>query len=119
MCIGCHKQKLSCQTGEAVRRRKLAKVLDEEEQEDSGNDEGRNGSRRGWLAKFSTLKVGPPRGTKPVTGRADMGAQNGTEDKLISLHQLVRTAGEVAKKRLKWYHGFSHNFYRFWLTPQS
>jgi len=56
--------------GEAGSRRRLAKVLDEEEQEDSGNDEGSNGSRRGWLAKFSNLKVGPPRGTKPVTGQS-------------------------------------------------
>jgi len=48
--------------------RKLAKVPDEEEQEDSGNDKGSDGSGRGWLAKFSTLKVGPPRGVKPVTG---------------------------------------------------
>jgi len=54
--------------GEVGSRRKLAKVPDEEEQEDRGSDERNDGSGRGWLAKFSTLKVGPPRGMKPATG---------------------------------------------------
>jgi len=48
-------------------RRKLAKVPDDEEQGDSGSDERSDMNGRGWLAKFSTLKVGPPRGTKPAT----------------------------------------------------
>ena len=105
--------------GEVGSRRNLVKMPDEEEQQDSGRNEGSNRSGRGWLAKFSTLKVGPPRGAKPVTGQADGEAPNGTEDRLISLHWLARTAGEVAKKRLKQYCEFSHNFYRFWMTPQS
>ena len=48
-------------------RKKFAKVLDDEEQGDSGSNEGSEVSGRGWLAKFSTLKVGPPRGAKPST----------------------------------------------------
>jgi len=84
--------------GEVGSRRKLAKVLDEEEQEDSGSNERSDRSGRGWLAKFSTLKVGPPRGVKPVTGRMDVGAQNGTNDRPISTHWPVRPAGEVAQK---------------------
>ena len=85
----------------------MAKVLDEEEQEDSGSNERSDGNRRGWLAKFSTLKVGPPRGAKPATGQTNAGAHNGTKDRPISMHQPVRTAGEVAKKRLEQYHRFS------------
>jgi len=61
--------------GEADSRRRLEKVPDEEEEEDSGSDERSDRSRRGLLAKFSTLKVGPPRGTKPATGQTDVGAQ--------------------------------------------
>jgi len=53
--------------GEAGNRKNLAKVPDEKELEDSASDEGRNKSGRGWLAKFSTLKVGPPKGVKPAT----------------------------------------------------
>ena len=56
-----------CQTVEMGSRKKLAKVVDDEEQGDSGSNEGSEVSRRGWLAKFSTLKVGPPRGAKPTT----------------------------------------------------
>ena len=85
----------------------MAKVLDEEEQGDSGSNERSDGSGRGWLDKFSTLKVGPPRGAKSVTGRTEVGAHNGTKDRLISMCWLVRTVGEVAKKRLKQYHMFS------------
>ena len=39
----------------------MARVPDDEEQGDSGSDERSDVSRRGWLEKFSTLKVGPPR----------------------------------------------------------
>jgi len=55
-------------------RRKLDKVPDEEEEEDSGSDERSDGSGRAWLAKFSTLNVGPPRGAKPATGQTKVGA---------------------------------------------
>ena len=34
-----------------------------------------------------------------------------TKDRLISMHQPVRTVGEVAKKRLKWYCRFSPQFH--------
>ena len=53
--------------GEVGSRKKLAKVPDDEEKGDSGSDEGSEMSGGEWLAKFSTLKVGPPRGVKPMT----------------------------------------------------
>jgi len=81
-------------------------VLDEEE-EDSGSNERSDRSGRGWLAKFSTLKVAPQRGVRPATGQTEVGAHKGTEDRLISMHWPVRTVGEVAKKRLEWYHKLS------------
>jgi len=96
--------------GEAGSRKKLAKVLDDTEQGDSGSNEGSEMSRGGWLAKFSTLKVGPPRGVKPSTSRTDTGAC--TQNRLISKHQPVRTAGEVAKKRLERYCEFCQQLCR-------
>src|SRR5882724_9153430 len=78
VCVGCHKQKLSCRIGEGGSRRNLDKVLDEEEEEDSGSNERSDRSGKGWLAKFSTLKVGPPRGVKPVTGQTDVGCTKKT-----------------------------------------
>ena len=80
--------------------------MPDEEQGDSGSDERSDVSRRGWLARFSTLKVGPPRGAKPSTNQTDMGAH--TKDKPISTRRPVRTAGEEAKRRLKRYREFSH-----------
>ena len=88
---------------------------DDEEQGDSGSDEGSEVSGQGWLAKFSTLKVGPPRGTKPTTSQTDAGAR--TENRPISNRRPVRTVGEVAKKRLERYCEFCQQLYRFWLTP--
>jgi len=61
-------------------RKKFAKVLDDEEQGDSGSNEGSEVSGRGWLAKFSTLKVGQPRGAKPMTSRTNMGAHREQAD---------------------------------------
>ena len=63
-------------------------------------------SGRGWLARFSTLKVGSPRGAKPSTSRTDVGAH--TENEPISTRRPVRTAGEEAKRRLEQYREFSH-----------
>jgi len=97
--------------GEAGGRKKLAKVPDDKEQGDSGSDEGSEMSRGEWLAKFSTRKVGPPRGMKPSTSRTNTGAH--TQNRLISKRQLVRTAGEVAKKRLKRYGEFLQQLCRF------
>ena len=37
----------------------MAKVPDEEDSEGSPSDEESDGCGRGWLAQFSTLKVGP------------------------------------------------------------
>ena len=80
--------------------------MPDEEQGDSGSDERSDMSGRGWLAKFSTLKVGHPRVAKPSTSRTDSGAH--TENKPISTHRPVRTAGEEAKKRLEQYREFFH-----------
>jgi len=46
----------------------VAKVPDNEELTGSESDEESDESRKGWLAKFSTVKVGPPKGTKHVMG---------------------------------------------------
>jgi len=68
-CVRCYRQNLSCQTGGARSQKRVARVPYETEPvEDSVSDEGSDGSRRGWLAKFSTLNVGPPKGTKLVMG---------------------------------------------------
>ena len=89
----------------------MAKVPDDEEQGDSGSDEGSEMSGKGWLAKFSTLKVGPPRGAKPMTSQTDVGAC--TENRPISKRRPVRTVGEVAKKRLERYRELCQQLYMF------
>ena len=40
---------------------------------DSARKEGSDGSRKGWMLKFSTMKVGPPKGAKPATNQTNMG----------------------------------------------
>ena len=66
MCIGCHKKKLSCQTNGAGSQKKVAMVPEEEEEEEDSTSEESDGSRKGWLQKFSTMKVGPPKGARPA-----------------------------------------------------
>ena len=66
VCLVCFGQKLLCQTDGVGSQKRVARVLAEEEpMEDSASDEENDGSRRGWFEKFSTLKVGPPKGAKP------------------------------------------------------
>jgi len=36
-------------------------VPEEEEEEEDSTSEESDGSRKGWLQKFSTMKVGPPK----------------------------------------------------------
>ena len=58
-----HGAKLSCQMGGTVgRKRKGA------EEEDAGDSSESDGRGRGWLEKFSTLKVGPSRHVKVGLG---------------------------------------------------
>ena len=54
----------------------MAKVPDKKDTKSSASNEGREESReesrkesgKEWLAKFSTMKVGPPKGVRCVTG---------------------------------------------------
>ena len=79
----------------------MGKVLDEKYLESSASYEESEERRREWLVKFSTMKVGPPKGVRHATGQA-----NAVEDGSTSLRRPVRMAGEEAKKRLEWYHEF-------------
>jgi len=54
------------------------------------------------MLKFSTMKVGPPKGVKPAMGQTNMvGRQPGTIEKVASLRRPIRTVGVEAKKRLE------------------
>jgi len=68
ICVRCHRQKLSFRTGGMECQKKVAKVPDDKDPESSESDEESDESRRGWLAKFSTVKVGPPKGTRCAMG---------------------------------------------------
>jgi len=52
--------------------KKMGKILDKKDSESSASDEeseeSREKSGREWLAKFSTMKVSPPKGVRCVTG---------------------------------------------------
>jgi len=52
------------------------------------------------MRRFSTMKVGPPKGIKPATHRNNTG--EGPKDS-ASPRRPVRTAGEEAKRRLEQY----------------
>jgi len=82
---------------------KVGKVPDDKDSESSASNEESDESGRGWLAKFSTMKVGPPKGVRHVMSQADMTRRH-MEKELTSLQRPVRMAGEEAKKRLEWYH---------------
>ena len=75
--------------GEVGSRRRLDKVPDEEEEEDSGSDERSDGSGRGWLAKFSTLKVDPPCSMGKRLKIIELEKYNSAEE----LHIETRTTG--------------------------
>ena len=60
VCVRCYRQKVLCQTGGTGGWKKVAKVPDDEDLERSASDEESDESGRGWLAKFSTVKVAPP-----------------------------------------------------------
>jgi len=46
----------------------MGKVPDKKDTESSASDEESEESRREWLAKFSTMKVGPPKGIRCAMG---------------------------------------------------
>jgi len=79
----------------------VARVLEEEEPvEDSGSNEGSDG--RGGLAKFSTLKVVPPKGAKLSMGQANTTRGHiSMGERPTCPQRLVRIVGEEAKKRLE------------------
>ena len=53
----------------------MGKVPDKKDTESSASneesEESREESGREWLAKFSTMKVGPPKGIRCAMGQAD------------------------------------------------
>ena len=65
--------------------------------ESSDSDEGGNKSRRGWLRKFSIMKVGPPKHAKPTTETKCLGSGA----KVTACRMMSRTAGLEVKKRLE------------------
>jgi len=74
----------------------------EEVEEDSMSEEGSDGSRKVWLLKFSTMKVGTPKGVKAAADQTDAReAQSGTGDKSVTPRRPIRTVGEAAKRQLK------------------
>jgi len=102
-CLGCFRQKLSCRTGGAGRRKKAAEEKD-------ANDEGSDGSGKQWMLKFSTMKVGPPKAAKPARDSTDMGERHlRTVGKVASPRRQIRTAGVEAKQRLERYCEWSNH----------
>ena len=95
MCDGCFSQKLLCRTSEAGCPKK---VKESEEPMEGEESEENDGSGEVWMRRFSTLKVGPPKGIKPATHRNNIG--EGPKDS-ASPSRPVRTAGEEAKRWLE------------------
>jgi len=101
-CVGCFIQKLSCQT--AGKSRRKIKVVKEEDVrglgESSESDEGRDESGGRWMARLSTLKVGPPIGAKPMMGQMGLTWQHlGSENKVASQRRMTRMVGLDAKRK--------------------
>ena len=67
MCTRCFGQKLLCWMNEASHQKRVAEAteLEEPEEERDGSEES-DGSGQVWMQKFSMMKVGPPKGAKPV-----------------------------------------------------
>jgi len=64
-----------------------------------------DGSREVWMRRFSTMKVGPPKGIKPAAHQNKKGEkQGGTGNESASPRRPVRTVGEEAKRHLERYH---------------
>ena len=47
--------------------------------ESSKSDAGSDGGRKGWMTRFSTMKVGPPRHAKPTMRNREAEEQNREE----------------------------------------
>ena len=101
-CAGCFRQKLSCQTGGMGGRRKFVKGKQSaDSRESSESDEESDVSGKDWLARFSTMKVGPPRHIKATKGATNATATpTDTRTKLTGQRATVRAAGMAAKNRI-------------------
>src|SRR5882724_2271893 len=95
-CVGCFIQKLSCQmAGKSGRK---IKVVKEEDTRGSGksseSDEVRDESGGRCMARFSTLKVGPPIGAKPMMGQMGLTWKHlGSENKVSSQRRTTSMVG--------------------------
>jgi len=85
-----------------VRRKKVTmEVRDMKNMEDSSESKGEGDeSGREWLNKFSTMKVGLPKHTKPMTELKGLSS----EAKVITCRVTSRLAGVEVKRRLKKFH---------------
>src|SRR5882724_7997604 len=91
--------------GKSGRKIKVAKEEDMiGSGESSESDEGRDESGRRWMARFSTLKVGPPTGAKPMMGWMGLTRKHlGSEKKVASQRRMTRMVGLEAKRKLERY----------------
>jgi len=98
-CQGCYTRKISCQTvGKGGRKKVTMEVRDMKNMEDSSESKGEGDeSGREWLNKFSTMKVGLPKHTKPMTELKGLSS----EAKVITCRVTSRLAGVEVKRRLK------------------
>src|SRR5882724_1633743 len=111
-CVGCFRQKLSCQmVGKSGRKIKVSKEEDKRGSgESSENDEGRDESGGRWMARFSTLKVGPPIGAKTTMGQMGLTQKHlGSEKKVASQRRMNRMVGLEANRKLERYCESSDN----------
>src|SRR5882724_4429950 len=93
MCTGCFGQKLTCWTNEVGHQKKVAKAkeLEKPEEESDGSKES-DGNRQVWMERFSMMKVGPPKGAKPVADQNKTREKpSGAGDNLASPRRPVRT----------------------------
>ena len=101
MCSECHRRKVSFRSaGKGGRKRKAAEARDAKALEESSvSDEESDGSGKRWMLRFSTMKVGPPKGVKVAKRWANTrGKILGTGEKVGSQGRLVWTAGLEAKE---------------------
>ena len=95
-CVSCFKWRVSCWTlrcsgkkGDMKSKRPTISG------ESSDSDEGGDESRRRWLTKFSTIKVGLPMHIKPMTEpKCGLGGE-------VEWVQASRPAGLEVKRKLK------------------
>src|SRR5882724_5300257 len=89
-CEGCYNRKLSCWTeARGGRTKRIMEKTGAKKLKDSSESEESNVSGKDWLRNFSTMKVGPPRHSKPAAEprQASLGA------KVTSRRMTSRPAG--------------------------